>query len=170
MRVLLHSLYKCLCKRSRPCTGVLYFLRKVQAVRDELLEDGIMPEITLQDPQEQKFFNINSSEGPTQVLCNSNFSMIIFNAWYFVTTEHKPLQCNNTKCIHFCVLGICEFCTEVIVQILSFAYILQLLVEMWNEKIIVKIYMFCVCNPVWASYVTWNTQSVFLFFTYPNES
>jgi hypothetical protein len=75
MRVLLHGLYNYLCKRSRPCTSFLYFLRKVQAFRDELLEDDIMPEITLQDPQEQKFFNINSSEGPTQVGCNSNFKL-----------------------------------------------------------------------------------------------
>jgi hypothetical protein len=58
----------------------LYFLRKVQAVRDELLEGYIMPQVTLQDPQEQKFFNINSSEGSAQVGCNSDFSMIIFNA------------------------------------------------------------------------------------------
>ena len=151
MRVLLHGLYNCLCMTSRPCTCVLYFLRKVQAVRDELLEDVIMPEVTLQNPQEQKFFNINSSEGPTQVGCDSNFSMIIFNAWYFVTTQHKPLQCNNTKSIHFWVLDICKLCTEVIVQILSFAYIMQLMVEMWNKKIIVKMYMFCVCSLPWAS-------------------
>jgi hypothetical protein len=48
-----------------------------------------MPEIALQDPQEQKFFNVNSSEEPTQVGCNSKFSMMIFIALYSVTTEHK---------------------------------------------------------------------------------
>jgi len=79
MRVILHGLYNYLCKRSRPCISVFFF-RKVQAVQDELLEDDIMPEVTLQDPQKQKFFNINSSEGPTQVGCNSNFRIIIFNA------------------------------------------------------------------------------------------
>ena len=80
MRVLLHGRYNYLCKRSRPCISVLYFPRKVHVVRDELLEDDIMPEVTMQDPQEQKIFNINSSEGPTQVGCNSNFSMIVLNA------------------------------------------------------------------------------------------
>jgi hypothetical protein len=33
-------------------------------------------------------------------------------------------------------------------QIFSFGYILQLMVEMWHKNIIVKMYMFYVCNPV----------------------
>jgi hypothetical protein len=85
----LHALSNCLRGRYRPCKSVLHFLKTVQAVRDELLEDIIMPEITLQDPQQQKFFNINSSEVSTQVGCNSKFSLMMFIALYSVTTEHK---------------------------------------------------------------------------------
>jgi hypothetical protein len=43
----------------------LYRFQTTQVAQDEFVEDVVVPEIALRNPNQEKFVNIKSSEGPT---------------------------------------------------------------------------------------------------------